>query len=438
MHIILILSFLLYSPPAYAYLDPGTGNLLVYLAISAVTIVTYSLKTFIFRVATTLKIVKNYEDVPSATTVGEYGLVLFSEGKLYWSTFEPIVKELIQKKFLFQYYSMDIEDPGLTIDSPYMVSQYLGTGSTAFARIGQVKGYLMLETTPNIGSPGYPMPIPKKIQRMGHVLHGIGDIGFYAKGAFDSCDIIFTMNESMEKSIRELERLRNLPAKECVVAGVPYCDELIRKTVVKTKHSSPPVVLVAPSWGAKGCLSYYGTHFIEWLAKENYQVIVRPHPFSFVKEKNIIASVQKLLPQFPNITLDSNIDGTASLQKADLMISDKSGIRFDFAFFYKKPVLTLDFPSLDRSFYEASTLPYVWEDDMEQHIGAVFPCNKDFGEDKTAFLRLVKDALSLSPQDLEHLRNTHIKHIGFSGEAIATWAIEKCIQNHKNVEVESD
>ena len=80
-------------------------------------------------------------------------------------------------------------------------------------------------------------------------------------------DAVLMVGDFMLPSIRKVEKLRGLPPKECVSLGLPYLDELAAKAHKKEGQSTPPVVLVAPSWGNKGCLNICGPNFLLDLAK---------------------------------------------------------------------------------------------------------------------------------------------------------------------------
>ena len=73
-------------------------------------------------------------------------------------------------------------------------------------------------------------------------------------------------------------------------------------------------------------------------------MILRPHPQSLKVETEMLDTIHEMLRDYPNVSFDTEMDATASMSRADVMISDKSCVRFDFAFLYEKPVITLDIP----------------------------------------------------------------------------------------------
>ncbi|MDR3074167.1 MAG: hypothetical protein LBV01_05535 [Deltaproteobacteria bacterium] len=406
--------------PAYAYLDPGTGNILVYVLVSLVSALLYFCKNFWYGA------LARFGGKSPAARAERAELVIFSEGRVYWPTFKSIVAALLEKKMPFRYVSMDIHDPGLAIANPLMQSRYVGTGSAAFARVAGARGSLMLSTTPNIGTPGYPMPAPRNVKQLVHVLHSLGGMGFYYRRAFDCYDVMLLMGEGCVDEVRRLEATRGLPAKECVSAGVPCFDEIPKPERKGRSPSEPPVVLVAPSWGEKSCLNYCGTAFIEWLANAGYEVIVRLHPFSYKVESAEAANLAKRFAPWKNVGFDTALTARESFARADMMISDKSCVRFDFAFTCERPVLTLDVPAAAQEHFEISVLGTCWEQEMETLLGPVIAPEDFRALSEEDFLETVRRTLAVPPARIEELRGASVANIGRSGEFIADWLIARC------------
>jgi Putative glycosyl/glycerophosphate transferases involved in teichoic acid biosynthesis TagF/TagB/EpsJ/RodC len=417
------LFLVLFPPHAQAYLDPGTGNALVYVLVSVATTLVFFLKNFLYSLAGKF----SGKPAKAVASAADSPLVIFSEGKIYWPVFKPIVEALMERKYPFRFLSMDIHDPALTIENEYMDSRYIGTGSAAFARAASVRAKVMLETTANIGTPGYPMPVPRHVRCLAHVLHGVGGVGAYYRHAHDTCHALLLMGGGDFDSIRLLEKKRGLPPRECVAAGVPSLDELAKTISPRPGLADPPVILVAPSWGERNSLDYCGPDFVQWLLEAGYHVILRPHPFSATVEAEFLEGLHKRFATHPNMQFDYEISSAASLAAADLMISDTSGVRFDFAFLYMKPVMTLQKTFEAMPQYEFSDLEYIWEEEVAKELGPVLLLEDFLALGREGFLARVKAALSMEAGHLQRLRDKTIANFGCSGRFIADWAIQKCV-----------
>ena len=425
---------------AFAYLDPGTGNALVYVALSLLGAGFYFVKGLFYKF-----IKRKHETQQEGTTSFNScpgssftSIVIFSEGKAYWNTFKPVVERLLEMRQPFTYYSMDIEDPCLTIDNQFMDNRYIGDGNVAFSKIGNLQANVVLSTTPNIGTKGYPIPRSKGIKKLAHVFHAFDDLATYYKGSLDHYDAVLLVGEFEIPLIRKLESLRNLPGKELIPAGLPYMDELMKKAELKSKSAADSeevqskktvfnnpediTVLLAPSWGDKGFLKVLGIDFIKKLAEKKFNLILRPHPQSLKVEQKLLSEIEGELKKYSNVVWDLNPDGTNSLRAADIMISDTSGVRLDFAFVYQKPFITI--PSvLSQSAmekFEISDLGFSWMEENIKEIGYTLQDNEIDNLD-SIIIRVLGEK---SGKEILEFRNKNVYNWGSSGEAIADYLIK--------------
>ena len=111
-------------------------------------------------------------------------------------------------------------------------------------------------------------------------------------------------------------------------------------------------VLLAPTWGPEGILSKYGDSIIDELIKTGYDLIIRPHPQSFVSETELLDRLMGKYPETDVLKWNRDSDNFDVLRKADIMISDFSGVLFDYTLVYDKPVVYTA-TEIDKSLYDA-------------------------------------------------------------------------------------
>ena len=429
--ILLICLLSLVCNDANAYLDPGSGNALLCMFFSLLGAMAFYIRTFISKLLRFINSVWKKNKENNEEEQYELHIAILSEGKNYWYTYKPILDELIARKIHFIYYSMDIEDPALVYDNKYLHSKYIGKGGRAYAKVGSLKVKLLITTTPNIGCSDYPLKKPAHINKLVHIWHSVCDSSGYHLGALDYYDVALTVGDWVEKSLRDVEKIRNINKKEIYAVGLPYLDELksIHEVQEKvfSKHDEYPVILLAPSWGQKCCLKMYGTKFIDYLLKNGYRVIIRPHPQSLKVERNLISLLENMYSNNSNVFFDFEPDGSESMKKSSIMISDNSGVRFDYAFIYEKPVLTLDVPGELLTEYEACLLGRHWGENESSLIGVKLSMDdlKNSSEsNEQTFLKAVNDTMNFSPERLKFFRSNIIKNFGCSATKITDW-IEK-------------
>ncbi|GMO54835.1 MAG: hypothetical protein Pg6C_20730 [Treponemataceae bacterium] len=93
------------------------------------------------------------------------------------------------------------------------------------------------------------------------------------------------------------------------------------------------------SWGPSALLARHGEKLLDPLVKTGWRIIARPHPQSKKSESAMLEKLQARYKDAPNLEWDFESDNIYSLAKSDIMISDFSGIIFDYAFLFDKPVM---------------------------------------------------------------------------------------------------
>ena len=166
-----------------------------------------------------------------------------------------------------------------------------------------------------------------------------------------------------------------------MTVGSPYMDEMAaRLAAAEPLPAHERTVLVAPSWGKSAIFQKYGGKILDVLLETGYQIIIRPHPQSFTSEKEMIEKLMAAYPASDRIQWNRDNDNFDVLNRADILISDFSGVIFDFALVYDKPVIYADtqFDTgpydawwLDRPMWTFSALPRIGQQLNEENLGTL-------------------------------------------------------------------
>ena len=328
-------------PGILLYIDPGTGSMLFTVLISIIGTLVYSLKILSMKIKFKIgggKIETNSEKNP---------FVIFSDDKRYWTVFEPICREMNNRGKEILYMTLSEDDPVLNCTYEHIKAEYIGKGAKAFARLNYLNATILISTTPGLDV--YQWHRSKNIKYYVHIPHASNDITLYRMFGLDYYDAILLSGEYQVRDIRNLEKLRGLPQKDLVKVGIPYMDEMvIRLQQAKAVEKHPKTVLLAPSWGKSAIFSVYGGAIIESLIKTGYHIIVRPHPQSFISEKDLIENLMREFPETEQLEWNREVDNFEVLRRSDILISDFSGIIFEFSLIYDKPVIYTN-PNFDVS-----------------------------------------------------------------------------------------
>jgi len=348
-----VLLLLLTAQPLWAYIDPGTGSML-FSAISGIVVTAYF---FLRNLLIRLKSLPGRLWGRKARSVEtRRGLVIYGEGRQYANVFRPVLEELARRGLPALYYTSDPEDPLLSEPRPGVETRLLPRGHAAYLTLNVLEADVVLSTTPALDV--FHWKRSPRVKTYAHVVHAPNDVTLYRLFGLDYYDVVLANGDFQEAGIRELEAQRGLPAKRFFTVGCGYLD-VLRSRVDEVLESLPPreglTVLVSPTWGPSGLLTVYGEALLEPLAQSGLSVIVRPHPQTKISETALLERLIARFPERPGWEWDFDRDNLRSMARADLMVSDFSGIIFDFAFLLGRPVLTAR-TELDLRPYDAYDL----------------------------------------------------------------------------------
>ncbi len=403
-----------YPPSVFGYIDPGAGSMLVTAVIGVLATVLYMFKGFYYRAAKFLFSLVNRQ----FKSHKKYGIVIYSEGKQYWNTFEPVITALDKKGLKVTYLSSDKDDAGLQHVSDNIDAQYIGEGNAAFTTLNMLEADICITTTPGLDVSHF--RCSKGVKHYAHLIHA-PTTGTYKLFSFDYFDSVLCSGSHQVKAIRELEKLRGTKSKQLLETGCAYMDVLAEKLDRANGQDRPAekdttTVLVAPSWGVNALFHQFGSTVLAPLLEHGFIVIVRPHPQSYVVEQALLDRVRNELGDHPQLTWDTASDGFESMRASDIMISDMSGIVFDYAFIFEKPVITVKF-ELDLRGLDANHVSDgLWE------IGMLGKIGKQIDADEVAELGRIIDELLANPRkvaELAELRDKHLFNYRHTGEIAA-------------------
>ena len=391
------------------YIDPGTGSALFSILIGAAATIYFLGRALIIK----LKVVLSGGKISKSTGV-ENPYVIFNEGKQYWNVFKPVLDEFESRGIQVLYLTGTSGDPVFEAGYQYIKSEFIGEGNRAFARLNMLAADIVLMTTP--GLEVYQLKRSNMVKHYAHILHSPGDAVTYRLFGIDYFDSILLTGDYQAKDIRTLETLRDLPQKRLVTVGCTYLDVAIERIKSIAKEEEHPfTVLISPSWGPSALLSRYGGKLLDPLVKTGWRIIVRPHPQSRKSENSMLEKLEERYKGASNLEWDFEGDNIYSLVKSDIMISDFSGIIFDYMFLRDKPVLYVDY-DFDLRPYDADDIDHeLWQFKIIKEAGIELK-EEDFMH-ITEIIENAKDSESLAAARRK-ARETAWQYPGEAGKRI--------------------
>lgn len=400
----------------FLYIDPGTGSMLFSVLIGAAATLFFLARALILKLKVLISGKKDGIQLDSSFKK----FVIYNEGKQYWNTFMPVVQEFENRGIELTYYTSAKDDPVFETSWKHVKAEFIGEGNSAFAKLNMLSAGFVLMTTP--GLQVYQLKRSKNVKHYSHVLHMPNDATTYRLFGLDFFDSVLLSGDYQATDLRTLEEMRGINRKDLITVGCPYLD-VYKKNIeeIPDEENHPFTVLVSPSWGDVGILKKYGEKLLDPLSRTGWRIIVRPHPQSKKSESEMLERLEERYKDNNNIIWDYERQNIFSLKKADIMISDFSGIIFDYTFLCDKPVMYVA-GNMDLRPYDAHDLnKKLWQYEVLEKFGTEL--NENQFENIKEVIQSMSDSKELAEQR-RIAKETAWMHQGNAGKNIADYMIK--------------
>lgn len=307
-------------------------------------------------------------------------VVFYSETSNDWQHLSEIIKALTKKtSFKILYVCSDRKDIGLNFKSENFFS-YLITNQHLLAwMFKNVKSKVMLMTLPDLNQ--YYLKRSKNLVHYIYVPHSLSSLhSIYRKGAFDYFDTLFCVGPHHIKEARRIEQVYNLKKKRLIEFGYPKIDVLIDSFKNFNKKKDDKLnFLIAPTWGDSSIINNGKViDVMDYIKFHGHKMVLRPHPITVEKSKDIINKIISRYQDYKDFFYQPNTDNNQSLFDSDILVSDWSGVAFEFAFGLRKPVLFVDTSKkiMNTEYSKIGIEPF--EHYARKIIGEFFDKNKEY------------------------------------------------------------
>ena len=405
----------MFANQALLYIDPGTGSMLFSILIGAFATLFFLFKALWLKVKLffsadkkTFKEDKSYKKY-----------VIYCEDKRYWTVFKPILDEFETRQIDVTYYTSSKDDGVFGQSYKHVAAEYIGEGNTAYAKLNLLSAGIVVMSTPGLDV--YQLKRSKNVKHYSHIFHSPTDSSMYRLFGLDFFDSVLMTGDYQAEDIRFLENLRGIKQKDLVTVGCTYLDlmqERVKELPPEEGHKF--TVLVSPTWGKSGLLTLYGERLLDPLVASGFKVIIRPHPQSKISEKEMLDRLAARYKDAANVEWNYDRDNIHCLNRANIMISDFSGIIFDYTFLFDKPVIYAN-AQMDLKPYDAWYIKHeLWEVATLHKMGIAIN-EADFGRIKEV-IQNASDSPALKAAR-DQAKAESWQHIGEAGKRAADYMI---------------
>ena len=372
------------------------------------------------------------EDYKRFFSIANKHLVFYSEKSGFYKYFKNIIEYLLSHSNVIVHYVTN--DPNdaifqLAENQPRIKPYYIGLKKTITLMM-KMDADIVVMTTPDLQNYYIKRSYVRKDVEYIYVFHGLASTNMVVrKGAYDHFDTVLCVGQHQIDELRETEEMYNLPAKNLVPCGYGLLDDLIASyEKMGDVINDPKVILIAPSWQPDNILDSCIDNMLDSLFKTNYCIIVRPHP-EYIKR--FPAKMERLISKYKdkignNFNIETDFSSNTSIFSADLLITDWSGIAFEFSFTTKRPSLFIDTPMkvLNPDYVKYKNQPL--DISLRNQVGISI---KPDEVDKVCNIvhNLISEKKSYV-EKIEQVRSKYIYNIGESGRFGAEYILSKLIR----------
>jgi len=358
----------------------------------------------------------------------ERSIVFYSESSvILYPYVEEIIRDLQNRDQKICYLTSSKDDPILKNENKNIGVFYIGDSEIEKMKFFlRLKAKVLIMTMADFGtyhikrSKAFPVHYIYTFHSINSPLMGF-DSGKISKGAFNHFDTIFCVGPHQIQEFRATEQLYNLKQKNLVECGYGLFDKLIRLRSSFPQQNflsknNKKKVLIAPSWGKQNLLESTGMELIKILLDADYDVTVRPHPMTIKKSPNIMKQIKEF-EKNPDFLIDTNTSSFEQLFSSYALITDWSGIGYEYAFGCERPVIYVDVPKKahNKEYEKIQLVPF--ETSIRDKIGEVVsPQNIKTIPERIEFLY---GHINNFQNKIQKIRNDTIFNIGESGKVTA-------------------
>lgn len=161
----------------------------------------------------------------------------------------------------------------------------------------------------------------------------------------DHYDTVLCVGPHQREEIEKNEIAYDTTRKKLIDWGYCLIDEMIAdyESTERTPNDQK-MIMIAPSWQEDNIVDSCLDEILDKLSGGDYKVIVRPHPQHVRHRKEKMEGLKKRFADNPNIEIQTDFSSNSDVFNADLLITDWSGISYEYAYCTKKPVLHINTP----------------------------------------------------------------------------------------------
>ncbi|MBR3634675.1 MAG: CDP-glycerol glycerophosphotransferase family protein, partial [Lachnospiraceae bacterium] len=358
-------------------------------------------------------------------------IVFYSEKNGFYKYFKNVIEFILAKTdIVIHYITGDPNDEVFKLTSDRFQTYYIGENKFIVLMM-KLEADIMVMTTPDLQTYHIKKSLVQDNIEYIYMDHAMGDVNLsYRKHALDNFSTIFVPNELTEREIRAQEKTYDLKAKNIVRTGYGLIDDMISQYKPEERDADKiPEILIAPSWQQDNLIDMCIDEILDQILGKGYHVILRPHPQYVRHFEEKLNSIKEKYASHEDFELQMDFSSNKTVFDADVLMTDWSGIAYEYSFTTLRPTLYINTPMkiMNPDYEEIGIEPF--DITVRDEIGISVDTDK-LSDLASAVDRLLNDEV-YSPESIASIREKYLFNIGKSGEVGARYIINKLIEYSK-------
>lgn len=358
-------------------------------------------------------------------------IVFYSEGNGFYKYFQNVIEWLLKKTdIIIHYVTSDPHDEVFKLHNDNFQVYYIGENKLIVLMM-KMDADMVVMTMPDLQKYHIKRSMVRDDIEYVYMDHGIGSINLMLrKHALDYFDTIFAANDLVYKEIREQEKAYTLKEKKIVAYGFGLIDNMIASYESQTSQENKfKTILIAPSWQEDNILDLCINDVLQQLLGHGYHIILRPHPQYVRHYKDKLELLKNKYSEHNDFTLQTDFSSNDTVFNADILMTDWSGIAYEYSFTTLKPSLFINTPMkiMNPDYKEIGIVPFDIE--IRNQIGVSVELN-ELNTINSAVEKLLCEE-NYSKQSMKKIREKYLYNVSHSAEIGAKYIIERLIEMSK-------
>lgn len=379
---------------------------------------------------------KEKEDYKRFFSVVNKHLVFYSENSGFYKYYKGMIEYLLEHTNLnIHYITSDPEDAIFELaEKQEKIKPYYIAEKKLITLFMKMEADVVVMTMPDLENFHIKRSYVKNDIEYIFIPHSMDSLNMTMRtSCMDHYDTVLCVGPHQKEEIEKNEIAYNTTKKKLIDWGYSLLDEMI-EDYNNTNHEKHEVktIMIAPSWQEDNIVDSCLEEILDELKEDKYNVIVRPHPQHVRHRKEYMEVLKQKYADNDNITIQTDFSSNSDVFNADLLITDWSGISYEYAYATRKPVLHINTPMkiMNPEYQTIDTVPINIL--VREEIG----CSVD--TDKLNTLReKVNDLINRSDEYYEKIGkfiDEYVYNLGKSGEVGARYiysAVEEKVNKRK-------